>query len=671
MSEINTLFEIIIYKKKNFVSLGVVSKSSKERICVITEDGKELELDRSKIIFNTRMPCINYGNISDLKLELRKLRKELDEQRLSIDLKTLWDCINDNKNRVKYELKELIDYYMDNSKNYNLLTLFVWSIERDTVYFKKENGFYIPNDKTDVDIKLKQHEAEQIKKQVKANAVDWARKIIDNRLDVNSDDLDTHIYYIELVKGYVVYLDNYEKLKESKSFLSEIGIKDESEALEFLVKLGLWDKNDDPIFKRYGIKSNYPNKIIKETNELLNKELSLDKLIDITKLNVFSIDDDNTVDIDDAISIESLGEQTRLGIHISNVASIINDSSALDNDALKRGETIYLSEGNIHMFPQQLVSNLLTLKEKNIRRALSLFIIFDRDHNILSHEFLQTKINLKKNYSYKEANKFITNTDEGKMLVSITKSLRERRVNNGAIILQLPVLKIIRDESNNIVINKLLMNTDAHNVVAECMVLMNSLCADYFRNNEIPSIYRSQIDIISEDINELDKNNDLFPVEVVKYLKPTNIGINPEPHRFLGLERYVQITSPIRRYLDLVLQRQLISCLDGSGPVYSTGDLEKKYLKTELAIKEKKIIEKSREKYWLLRYFKEKELEQITGVISSIRNKRASAYFPDYLIELPFNIISDDQMEIGNGIDFYIEDIDLFKRKMSIKPVIN
>jgi len=330
-----------------------------------------------------------------------------------------------------------------------------------------------------------------------------------------------------------------------------------------------------------------------------------------------------------------------------------------------------LSEGNIHMFPQQLVSNLLTLKEKNIRRALSLFIIFDRDHNILSHEFLQTKINLKKNYSYKEANKFITNTDEGKMLVSITKSLRERRVNNGAIILQLPVLKIIRDESNNIVINKLLMNTDAHNVVAECMVLMNSLCADYFRNNEIPSIYRSQIDIISEDINELDKDNDLFPVEVVKYLKPTNIGINPEPHRFLGLEQYVQITSPIRRYLDLVLQRQLISCLDGSGPVYSTGDLEKKYLKTELAIKEKKIIEKSREKYWLLRYFKEKELEQITGVISSIRNKRASAYFPDYLIELPFNIISDDQMEIGNGIDFYIEDIDLFKRKMSIKPVIN
>jgi exoribonuclease-2 len=158
-------------------------------------------------------------------------------------------------------------------------------------------------------------------------------------------------------------------------------------------------------------------------------------------------------------------------------------------------------------------------------------------------------------------------SDQGNRLLEISRALRKKRIQNGAVILQLPTMKISVSEDTVTSVSKYSMTTDSHNAVAEFMILINNLAGRYFAENKIPAIFRSQIENTTEDINSLDRQSELFPVEVLKFLRPTKITTIAEPHKFLGIDAYIQISSPIRRYLDLVLQRQLISCLDGTGPV--------------------------------------------------------------------------------------------------------
>ncbi|NIX15075.1 MAG: RNB domain-containing ribonuclease [Candidatus Dadabacteria bacterium] len=233
------------------------------------------------------------------------------------------------------------------------------------------------------------------------------------------------------------------------------------------------------------------------------------------------------------------------------------------------------------------------------------------------------------------------------------------------IILQLPTMKIELENDKVKSLTKYSMTTDSHNVIAEFMILLNNLAAKYFAENKIPAVFRSQIDSTSDEIKNLDRESEIFPVEVLKFLRPTKISTYAEPHKFLGIDAYVQISSPIRRYLDLVLQRQLASCLNGTGPMYSNSALEKIYARTEMAVKEKRTIEKSRERYWVLKYLLDNKITEVTGFISSVRDRRVNVYIPDYLIDLPLAPSADSQLEVGNSVKINITKVDLHRRKIS------
>lgn len=659
------LNEIIFYKKRNFISLGVMCEISGDKFTVITEEGKQLILDSEQIVYCSKIDSLKIGNSSEIKLELRSLRKELDTQRQSVDLKTAWECLYDPKTISGFKLNDILDLYFNDRSNYNKILLFVWAIQRDETYFKKQDDLIYLNSLEEIQTVIKRKEEAEKKASEKKAAIKWITDLIDGSIDLQDDDTNKFSKYLELIKGYAIYIDKYESLKEAKLLLNEVGIKDEIAALEFLINIGLWDKNEDPVFKRFAIKKTYSQKVISESSELICKDISYDRFLDITKLELFSIDDENTKDMDDALSVELLNDKTRIGVHISNVTSVIESSSYLDKEALKRGETIYLAEGNISMFPSEVVDKLLTLSEKNMRKAVSLFVTFDADFNISNYEFVQTKIKVKRNISYKEANESLLKSQQGKRLLEIAKVLREKRIKNGAVILQLPTMKISVDDDTVKSVSIYSMTTDAHNIIAEFMILLNNLAGRYFAENKIPAIFRSQIENTSEDINSLDRESDLFPTQVIKFLRPTKITTIAEPHKFLGIDAYVQISSPIRRYLDLVLQRQLISCLDGTGPIYSNTALEKIYSQTEMAVKEKRLIEKSRERYWILKYLSDNKISELQGIISLVRDKRVTVYIPEYLLDLPIALSSDSQLEVGNKAKILINKIDLNRRKIS------
>jgi exoribonuclease II len=665
IKKIPKINEVVVFRKRNEPSLGVMKESIGERISVFSEEGKDAEVDFRKVVLSTGINFTNELTQSEKKLKLRELRKGLEEKRSEVDLKTLWECVFDTDRELT--LEELIDLYfgINNSCNDDVLLLF-WAVEKDDLYFKRVERGYSPRAPKEVEEIHLHKEAEKRKAFERRVAIKWARDVIENREGVEQEF--NFANYIELIKGYVIHLDRFERAPEAKSFMSEVGIRDVEGAVEFLIKSGSWREDEDPLFRRLGLKEGFSKKAVEESRKIIEEPDPEDGIEDLTSLDVYSVDDETTEDVDDAISIHESPEGIVVGVHISNVASFIPKWSLLDEEAARRGETIYLPEGHVHMFPPDLIKEKLSLFSGAPKLALSLLVLFDKKLNMKNYRFSKSRIWVKKNLTYIEAEDFFRKTQPGLKLIEIALERRRKRIEAGAFIAQLPDLKIRLGEDGQISVRKIYMNSTAHTIVSEFMILMNWLSGRFLKERRVPAIFRSQSESISEEARALDEDDPLFPIRAIKFLKSARIGLFPEPHLPLGLDVYVQITSPIRRYLDLVLQKQIIGELEGQGAAYTDEELERLYTQVEVGIREKKMIERARERYWLLKYLKGFEGKEITGIVSSLRETGVSVFLPEYVIEIPIALTSDMVLTEGDKINLIVERVDPLRRKIVLIP---
>jgi len=659
--------EVIIFRKRKEPSFGFLKGKSGEKVSVISEDGKDLELDSEKIILATGIELESKLNQTEKKLQLRSIRKELDEKKDSIDIKTLWECVYGSDNVLK--LDQFVDlYYGENEIENEDILLLVWAIEKDDIYFLTDDSGYRPRSSKEVEDSIIRKEKEHRKQKERDETISWAKQIIQGER-VTSERNGIVEKYLDLLRGYIIHLDRFQRAQEAKWFMSEIGLKSIEDAVEFLIKTGSWKVDEDPLIKRLGLNVTFPTKVSDEAVTIIQKIIDDSDFEDLTALETYSIDDENSLDIDDALSIHKLPEGYMVGVHISNVAFYIPKWSLLDDEAKNRGETIYLPEYNIHMFPPDLISNVFSLIEGTPKLAISLLVTFDNNLKIIDSKFIKSKILVKNNLSYNGAEEFLSKTDLGSKMTDIAFELRKKRVDRGAFILDLPDLKIEVNEKGGIGIKKYYMNTVPHIVVTEFMILMNCMAGKLLKENAIPSLYRSQPESISDDAWKLDHKDPLFPIMAVKYLRPSRIGLSPEPHLALGLDVYVQITSPIRRYLDLVLQRQLLSYLDGYGFSYTEDELESIYHLIEMGIREKKIVEKSREKYWVIKHLISHTDDGVKGVVSYLTDSSASVYLPDYLLEVQVPKSSEMTMNVGDIINLKVQQADPLRKKIVLIPL--
>jgi exoribonuclease-2 len=663
--------ELVVFKKRKDPLLGLATKNVAEKLSVLTEGGNELDLDTKRVALSTGIKCENELSLSEKKLRLRTIRKQLDENQAAVDLKTLWECVYETTNLLT--LEQIIDIYfgegdMDNIPDDEVLLLF-WALEKDDTYFGNSESGYMPKTAAEVEETVQRKETEKKKLVERESAVKWARGIIKGTDEQKAEA--KHIErYLELIKGYVVSLDRYEKSAEAKSFLSEIGIRSIEDAVEFLIKSGKWNEDEDPLIERLGLRSGFSERIADEVSAIINHDTGFEGREDLTSLEAFTIDDEDTLDIDDAISIHKVSEGFVVGVHISDVACYVPRWSQLDEEAKSRGETIYLPEGNIHMFPLNLVKAKFSLAEGSPKKAISLLVLFDENLKIKHYRFTKSKMHVQRNLTYKNAEETLSGYEHGSKLIDIAFKLRKRRVESGAFILELPDLKIKLNENGSIKIKKNYMNTTAHRVVTEFMILMNWFAGRFFKANEIPAIFRSQPDPISQEARELEEEDPLFPLRAVRFLRPSRIGNSPEPHMLLGLDVYVQITSPIRRYLDLVLQRQLSSYLDGNGLYYTIEELESIFHYVEFGLREKKMVEKSREKYWVFKHLRSLQGEDLNGIISSLTGSGASVYLPDYLMEVPISLSSEKVLNEGEQLKLTVVKADPIRKQVFLHPRI-
>ncbi len=661
--------ELIVFKKKEKPVLGIVSSFSDEGLMIVTEDGKEKEIDSAEIDLQTGI-LTQINDEPDKWVQiLRQYRRELNQARETIDLESLWDSVAGSVEKLVYT--DILEIYSGDKPVVGEDALrFYWALNKTDIYFKTENKFYYPADDSEVKAKLLQKEQEKKRSAETSLAVEWAMNFLEpNETKKVSNNFDIK-YFIQLIKDFVINKSSQDRIREAKAFLNQLGINRAEDATKFLIKIGECSADTDPDLIRLQSFNELSKKSKNEVEEVLNKEFDPGDFTDLRGREIITIDDSDTEDIDDAISLEKEGNNLELGIHISNVSYYIDKGSSLDQDASRKGDTIYIPDTRIDIFPNDLITDKFSLFEGKDKLAVSLIITLDKkSYDIKGFKFIQSVINVSKNYSYIEAQTTLLKEKKGKELVNIALSLRQKRINKGAFLLQLPELKFSLDENGKVAKRINRMNSIPHMIIAELMILTNNLTAKYLNDNNLPSIFRVQKDEVPQEARDHDINDPLFPIRVVKHLRPSVISTYHGKHKSLGLDGYVQSTSPIRRYSDVVVQRQIVGTLTGNEWVYDGKELSDIITRVGNGFGERRLLQKNRKKYWLYKYFKENMDEDIKGIVSGVNDPNVYVYLPDFFVELPIKNHHGDKVNEYDEVILNVEEADPLRKKLKLKIV--
>lgn len=405
---------------------------------------------------------------------------------------------------------------------------------------------------------------------------------------------------------------NGDKVVVSIKKYPEGNMSAEGEIIEVLGKSS--DTNVDliSVIKAHDYKLVFPKEVNKEANSLPQVVRDIDGRVDLRDKEIFTIDGDDTKDIDDAVSLYMDGENYILGVHIADVSTYVKSGTALDKEARKRGTSVYLIDTVIPMLPRELSNGICSLNPNEDRYALSVEMKISKSGEVLESKIFKSVIKSKIQMTYNKVYDILVNNivAEGyephvetlKLMEKLALILVDKKSKMGAIDFDMPEAKIILDENDAVVDIKLREMTIANKLIEEFMILANEVVAETFNKKELPFIYRihekPEVDRIEKlntmlknlgypeiDLNvctkkgkvngnnlalqlknvmNLAKGNEneklvsLLVLRTMQLAKYSNENIG---HFGLASEYYCHFTSPIRRYPDLFIHRVISSYL--------------------------------------------------------------------------------------------------------------
>ena len=315
-----------------------------------------------------------------------------------------------------------------------------------------------------------------------------------------------------------------------------------------LLKLGQWDNHTNPYPIRIGVASKSPKFPL---DGLLPEERR-----DLTHLPAFAIDDEGNQDPDDALS----WEDGRLWVHIADVAALVSPDSLADLEARGHGANLYLPEGTVTMLPAEATALLgLGLQEKS--PALSFGFNVSENGEVSNLEIVPSWVHVTR-LTYAEVD---TRLEEEpfRSLYEISQTYERRRQDNGAIKIDLPEIRIKVNEDGIVEIRPLL-KLRSRDMVRDAMLMTGEAVARYAFEQGIPLPYTTQ-DAPSEPLPPAETPSQFFARR--RLMTPSRQSTQPGAHAGLGMGFYAQATSPLRRYLDMVVHQQLRAHINGDKPL--------------------------------------------------------------------------------------------------------
>ena len=329
----------------------------------------------------------------------------------------------------------------------------------------------------------------------------------------------------------------------------------------------------------------------------------------------FSIDDDDTREVDDVLTVHQEGPQLRVDIDIADPSSFIAMGDPVDREALKRAATLYLPTGAFYMLPERLGCQVGSLSVGEARPALRTSVWLDEQGRVTGYEHRRVTIRVGERLNYEQADQLLAE-GEGetaqalRLLDGVARARAELRRSRGALFITRREWKLrVHDQGERVEVLAMDPASPSRALVAEMMILAGSLGAREASERGVPIIYRTQAPP-TDPLPEVAEGHPAAFALLRRHLHPAALSLSPDLHWGLGLEAYTQVTSPLRRYADLVAQRQLGAVLAGETPPYDAQELLRVLAAAEATEKEAKRIEAAVKERWSLEFVRRLEQKE-------------------------------------------------------------
>ncbi|MDH3599870.1 MAG: RNB domain-containing ribonuclease [Candidatus Tectomicrobia bacterium] len=403
--------------------------------------------------------------------------------------------------------------------------------------------------------------------------------------------------------------------------LRELGSSDSPEkAHALLLKINRWDYEVNPYPQRASIITSPPD-----------AELSFlpdESRRDLTHLPAFAIDDEGNQDPDDALSLEG----SRLWVHVADVAALVTPDSPADLEARARGANLYLPESTVTMLPPEATSQL-GLGLADVSPALSFGLDLSDDGALQDVEVAPSWVRVTR-LTYAEVNDRLEE-EPFQEFYRLAQLSEERRRENDAVFIELPEIKI--SVENGQVSIQPLPPLPSRMLVTEAMVMAGEAVARFAVERGLPFPFTTQVPPDSYERPE--SLADMFAVR--RTLKRSQQTSMPAPHAGLGLDVYARATSPLRRYLDLVVHQQLRAYLRGEETLGEQEVLERVGA-AEAVTGSARLAERQARRHWTLVYLLQHPEWRGEGVVVERRGARSTVLIPALSLEV--------QMPLGEDI---------------------
>lgn len=361
------------------------------------------------------------------------------------------------------------------------------------------------------------------------------------------------------------------------------------------------------IVKDYDLPTEFPEKVLNQAVRVGKDvtEADMEGRMDLRDWQMVTIDGEDAKDLDDAVSLTMEDENYRLGVHIADVTNYVQERSALDREALKRGTSVYLADRVIPMLPHKLSNGICSLNAGENRLALSCIMLVSPSGEVIDHQIAETVIRVDKRMSYTGVSKVLAGEEEALKedeafvpmilrMKELSGIIRERRGKRGSIDFDFPETKIELDENGKAINVKPYERNSATKIIEDFMLLANETVAEEYFWRELPFLYRThevpdeeKIRKLSTFINNFGYNihvrNEVQPKEIQKllckvegtpeeamisrlalrFMKQAKYTTENTGHFGLAAKYYTHFTSPIRRYPDLQIHRIIKENLRG------------------------------------------------------------------------------------------------------------
>ena len=634
-------------------------KEKEQKILEFMQEDDYVPMRAKEIAMLMRVPKNEYNEFLEL---IGKLEMELKIQK-------------NRKNRYKVSEKVYYDgIYKKNQKGFGFVKI---EEREEEVYISKENSLNALNgDRVLIEI---------IEEKNKVKKVEG--KIV--RILKREKDTVVGVFQNNKTFGFVV--------PDDKNFGSDIYIskknfgkaKDNHKVLVKITKYPQKDKNAEgkvievlgnindagvdmlSLIKEHSLPAKFPEQVIEEAKKCGNKidEKNISSRIDLRDKIIFTIDGEDAKDLDDAVRVQKLENGNyKLDVHIADVSYYVREKSLLDQEALLRGTSIYMLGKVIPMLPKELSNGICSLNEGEDRFTLSCTMEIDKKGKVISNEIYKAVIKVTKRMNYTDVQSILDGSNdkilekykpyiqEFKNMEELAIILKNRRIENGYLNLDIPESKIDLDIDGKVTNISKYERTFAHEIIEQFMLTANETIAEKFFWLDAPFIYRVHEKPDLEKIQELNKflfnlglkikanKDNIYPKEFAKIL--TEVQGKPEEkvvsnlllrtlkvaryeaenkgHFGISSKYYCHFTSPIRRYPDLFIHRIISKYLEENYDLNQKTVEEYKKIAEDRAKQSSErekvatLVEREAEDMKKAEYMESKIGEEYEGVVSSI-----------------------------------------------------